>query len=340
MMRVMELTDWTPDALHLNQRARPACADDGVLIQMKAASLNYRDTVVVRRGYGGLTGSLPLIPLSDGAGVVIETGKNVNDLKVGDLVTPYFFQDWPNGPYTNSVIQSALGGMRPGVMQDIMAVPARLVAKAPGHLDALQASTLPCAALTAWNAIVASGNVKTGDTVVIQGTGGVSLFALQFAKMQRARTILLSSNAQKLEIGRETGADHLINYRETPDWSRLVREITDGVGASHIVEVGGAGTLDQSLRSVAAGGTISLIGVLSGLKPELNLGPVVTQNIRLQGITVGSHAMHRAMVQAIEANELVPVIDKRLVGFEEIGEAIANFGKLPHVGKVCVDFSR
>ncbi|WP_158091084.1 zinc-dependent alcohol dehydrogenase family protein [Marivita geojedonensis] len=336
----MELTDWTPDALLPKEKTRPKCSPDGVLIQMQAASLNYRDTVVVRRGYGRLTGSLPLIPVSDGAGVIIETGDIVTDLKPGDLVTPFFFQDWPSGPYSSSVSASALGGMRPGVMQEFMALPARLVAKTPKHFNAIQASTLPCAALTAWNAIVASGDVKKDDTVVVQGTGGVSLFALQFARMRQAKVILLSSDERKLEIGRQHGADHLINYRQNPDWSQIVREITSGVGASHIVEVGGAETLDQSLRSVAGGGTISLIGVLSGLKPALNLGPVVTQNIRLQGITVGSHAMHREMVQAIEEQEMEPVIDKHIFGFEEVGEAIANFGRRSHIGKVCIDFSR
>jgi NADPH:quinone reductase-like Zn-dependent oxidoreductase len=188
--------------------------------------------------------------------------------------------------------------------------------------------------------MVASGDVKADDIVVIQGTGGVSLFALQFAIMRGAKTILLSSDASKLKIGSDLGAHHLINYVENPNWFEVVREITGGIGASHIVEVGGARTLDQSLRSVAAGGTISLIGVLSGLKPELNLGPVVTQNIRLQGITVGSQAMHRDMVQAIEEHKIEPVIDKHIFGFEDVGNAIATFGKRTHIGKVCIDFSR
>lgn len=339
-MRVIELTDWALDAFHLRQKDVPKCAPDGVLIRMQAASLNYRDTIVVKGGYGRLTGTLPIIPVSDGAGVVIETGDQVTDLVPGDLVTPYFFQDWPDGTYTAAVGASALGGMRPGVMQDVMALPAHLVTRAPKTYSALQAATLPCAALTAWNAIVASGNVGPGDTVVIQGTGGVSLFALQFAKLRGAKTVLLSSAAAKLEIGRSLGADHLINYVETPDWSKAVKDITSGAGAAHIVEVGGAATLDQSLRSIAPGGTVSLIGVLSGLKPQLNLGPVVTQNIRLQGITVGSHAMHRDMVQAIETHGIPPVTDPHIYGFEDVGTAIAEFSTRGHVGKVSIDFAK
>ena len=339
-MRVMELTDWNPEAIRLGQRKKPECGPDEALLRMQAASLNYRDTVLVRQGYGRLSGTLPLIPVSDGAGTIEQLGSNVTEFSVGDLVTPFFFQDWPDGPYTNGVAKSALGGMRDGVMQEYMAVPASLIARAPHHFDALQASTLPCAALTAWNAVVASGNVGAKDVVVIQGTGGVSLFALQFAHMRGAKTILLSSTDEKLARGKELGADYLFNYLDEPQWSGLVREITGGVGASHVVEVGGAKTLDQSIRSVAAGGTISLIGVLSGLKPELNLGPVVTQNIRLQGITVGSHAMHRAMVAAIDESKILPVIDDHIEAFESVGLAIATYGKRSHFGKVCVDFSK
>lgn len=339
-MRVVELTDWNAEAFQLGRAERPGCPADGVVLQMQAASLNYRDTVVMRRGYGNLTGSLPVVPVSDGAGVIVEKGADVTEFEIGELVTPYFFQDWEDGPYTAAAIQSALGGMRPGVMQDYIAFRAGHVAHAPRHLNALQASTLPCAALTAWNAVVATGNVGPDDTVVIQGTGGVSLFALQFAVMRGAQTILLSSDDRKLETARQLGAQHLINYRRVPEWSRVVRETTEGRGATHIVEVGGAGTLDQSVRAIAPGGTISLIGVLSGLKPQLNLGPVVTQNIRLQGITVGNHAMHRDMVRAMEHHRIEPVIDPHVHGFEEVGAAIASFDTRPHIGKVCIDFSR
>jgi NADPH:quinone reductase-like Zn-dependent oxidoreductase len=338
-MRVMELTEWSADSICLRQKEKPSCDPDSVILQMQAASLNFRDAVLVNRGYGRISGTLPLIPVSDGAGTIVEKGPNVTEFSVGDLVTPFFFQDWESGPYHSSVSISALGGMRPGVMQDYVVFPARLVARAPRNMNAIQASTLPCAALTAWNAVVASADVGHKDFVVIQGTGGVSLFALQFAAMRGATTILLSSNDGKLAKGRQLGAVHTINYVDNPEWSHNVREITSGKGADLVVEVGGAGTLDQSLRSVAAGGTISLIGVLSGTKPELNLGPVVTQNIRLQGITVGNHAMHRDMVSAMEEHCIEPVIDEHIIGFEQVGQAIQEYGKGDHFGKVCVDFS-
>lgn len=338
-MRVMELTDWNADAIQLVHRDRPACPPDGVVVQMQAASLNFRDTVLVQRGYGRISGTLPLVPVSDGAGTIVEVGGDVSGFATGDLVTPYFFQDWSTGPFDKTVGLSALGGMRPGVMQEYMALSANHIARAPSHFNALQAATLPVAALTAWNAIVESGAVGGDDVVVIQGTGGVSLFALQFAALRGATTILLSSDDAKLEKARGLGATHCVNYVEHPEWSKVVRELTGGSGASHIVEVGGAGTLDQSLRSVTAGGTISLIGVLSGIKPELNLGPIITQNIRLQGITVGNHEMHRAMVSAIEESGLDPAIDDKVVGFEDVGEAIKSFGRGGHFGKVCIDFA-
>ena len=231
-----------------------------------------------------------------------------------------------------------LGGVLDGVMQDYMVVPEEAVVRAPKHLDPRQAATLPCAALTAWHAVIARGEVGDGDTVVVQGTGGVSLFALQFAKMRGARVILTSSSDEKLERAATLGADHLINYLQQPEWSRAVRELTDGRGATHVIEVGGAGTLEQSIRAVRAGGMICLIGVLSGLTPTLNLGPVVTQGLQLQGITVGSRQMHEDMLRAMEAQAILPVIEDRLVAFEEVGDAIKRFPRGGHFGKLCVAF--
>lgn len=337
-MRVMELQDWTPDAIRLVDRPRPDPGPDEVLLRMKAASLNYRDSVVARRGYGRLTGNLPLVPVSDGAGVVVATGGGVERTQLGDLVTPVFARLWQDGPYEDRIWPGLLGGSLDGVMQEFMVVPESGLVRAPSHFDAIQAATLPCAALTAWNAVVDDGKTRDTDTVVIQGTGGVSLFALQFAKLRGARTIVLSSSDEKLERARALGADHLVNYVAEPEWSRSVREITNNRGADLIVEVGGAGTLEQSVKSVRAGGTISLIGVLSGLMPNISLGPIVTRNIRLQGITVGSLKMHADMVAAIEQSGIVPVVDERRFEFETVGSAIAAFPSGGHFGKVCCAF--
>lgn len=337
-MRVMELQDWTPEAIRMVDRPQPEPGPGEVLLRMQAASLNYRDAVVSRRGYGRLTGNLPLVPVSDGAGIVASVGKGVRSVTAGDLVTPVFARSWQDGPYHDRVWSGLLGGSLDGVMQEYMVVPENGLVQAPCHLNAEQAATLPCAALTAWNAVVEDGKLAESDTVVVQGTGGVSLFALQFAKLQGACVILLSSSEEKLEKARALGADHLVNYVTEPEWSRSVRDITEGRGADLIVEVGGAATLEQSVKSARAGGTISLIGVLSGLTPQISLGPIVTRNIRLQGITVGSCRMHKDMAAAIESSGLVPVVDARRFEFEGVGSALAAFPSGGHFGKVCCEF--
>ena len=337
-MRVMELQDWSTKDIRLAERPVPEPGPNDVLLRMKAASLNYRDTVVVQRGYGRKTGELPLVPVSDGAGEVIAVGDQVTEFKAGDLVTPTFTQNWLDGDFPEDIMQGTRGGPLDGTMQEYMVVPETGLVRAPKQMTAVEAATLPCAALTAWHAIVEDGQVGDGDVVVVQGTGGVSLFALQFAKLRGAEVIALSSSQAKLERVQELGADHLINYVETPEWSRTVREITDWRGVSHVIEVGGAGTLEQSVRSVRPGGVVSLIGVLSGATPKFHLGPVVTQNIRLQGVTVGSRAMHQRMVDAIEANGLSPVIDDKRFAFEAVGEALEAFPKGGHFGKLCSEF--
>lgn len=337
-MRALELQDWSADAIRLVERPRPRPARGQVLLRMQAASLNYRDSVLVARGYGRKSGELPIIPVSDGAGTVVELGAGVTSLSEGDLVTPLFCQTWLDGPFRDDLWKGMLGGMLDGVLQDYMVLPEEGVVRAPGHFDARQAATLPCAALTAWNAVVVQGEVGPGDCVVVQGTGGVSLFALQFAKLRGARVILTSSSDEKLAKAAALGADHPINYLEQPEWSRAVRELTEGHGTSHVIEVGGAGTLEQSVRAVRNGGRLCLIGVLSGRRPSLDLGQVATRNLRLQGITVGSRRMHEDMVQAMETHAIVPVIDERVVAFEEVGAAIGRFPQGGHFGKVCVAF--
>lgn len=339
-MRVMQIEDeWGLDHIKLAERPDPEPGAGEVVLRMKAASLNFRDTVLVNRGYGRRSGELPLVPVSDGAGEVIALGDGVTSLEVGDLVCPAFSQTWISGPFNERSWAGTLGGPIDGTMQEMMCLRADALVKAPSHMSAAEAATLPCAAMTAWNALVGQGNLQAGDIVVIQGTGGVSLFGLQIAKMTGAEVILTSSSDEKLEKGKAMGADHLINYREVAEWGRAVLEITGGRGADHVVEVGGAGTLAQSIRAIRPSGTVSLIGVLSGAGGEINLGPVVTQNVSLQGITVGSRDMLAEMCRAFELHRLRPAVDpENGFAFEDLDQALRDFPEGKHFGKVVCEF--
>lgn len=337
-MKVMQLSDWSIDAIELAERPKPEPGPGEVLIAMKAASLNYRDYVMCQRGYGRRSGELPLVPVSDGAGIVEAVGAGVSRVSEGDMVCPAFAQTWMSGPYPANAWSGMLGGPLDGVMQDYMVLNEAGVVRTPGHLDAVQAATLPCAALTAWNAVVTEGKVRPGDMVVVQGTGGVSLFALQFAVALGASVIVTSSSNAKMAKALELGAHEGINYAQEAEWGKLAREISGNKGVDLVVEVGGAGTLDQSLRAVRTGGTIALIGVLSGLKAELNLGPVVTGNIRLQGITVGSRDMLEEMIAFMNEHRIAPAIDDNLFEFEQVAAAIAALPSGSHFGKVCCSF--
>lgn len=339
MMKVMQIQDeWGPEHIRLAERPSPEPGPGEVLIRMEAGSVNYRDVIVSRRGYGRRSGALPLVPLSDGAGRVVAVGASVTRAAVGDLVCPIFGQTWLNGPIREEHWAEVLGGPRDGVMQEYMVVRQEGVVRAPRHMTALEAATLPCAAVTAWNALVAQGGVKAGDVVLVQGTGGVSLFALLFAKMHGARVLATSSSDAKLERLKTMGADHLVNYRNTPEWHKVAREVTGGLGVDLVVEVGGAGTLESSVRAVRCSGTIALIGVLSGVAASLALGPVVTQNIRLQGVTVGCRELFEDMVGAMELWRTAPPVDDSVFAFEQVGEAITALPAGRHFGKVCVRF--
>lgn len=337
-MKIMEMRDdWGIE--HINPGTRPdrSPGPGEVRIRMEAASINYRDLVMTQRGYGRHSGELPLIPLSDGAGTVVETGAGVTRVKAGDLVCPAFAQTWISGPLKEEHRVGMLGGPLDGVMQQYMVLPEQGVVRAPRHLSAIEAATLPCAAVTAWSAVIGAG-AKPGDVVVTQGTGGVSLFALMFAKLAGATAIITSSSNEKLARARVLGADVGINYRTHPEWSREVRKALGGRGADLIVELGGAASLDQSLRAVRTSGTLAIIGVLSGGMAELNLGRVVTQNVRLQGVTLGSRDMFEDMVRAIERHRLQPVVDEKRYAFEEVADAIRAIADGRHFGKICIAF--
>lgn len=337
-MKVFQIQDdWSIDNLTLTQRPEPAPGPKQVLVRLQSASLNYRDLLVPQRGYGALTGTLPLIPISDGAGEIVAIGAGVSRVAVGDRVCPLMIQKWISGTPTTPTITATLGGPLDGVMAEYMVLGEQGIVKIPEHLGWEEAATMPCAALTAWSALVTEARVKAGDTVLVLGTGGVSLFAVQFAKLHGARVIVLSGSDAKLDRVLKLGADDGLNYRGTPAWGKAVRHMAGGDGVDLIVEVGGEKTLPQSLKAVRAGGTISLIGVLSGATMEVRLGPIVTRKIRLQGITVGSRDGMEAMLRAVSQHTVKPVID-RTFAFEELREALDYLKRSAHFGKVCIRF--
>jgi len=317
-VKAWQLDDWSIERLAVVERPQPRPGRGEVLLRMKAASLNYRDLVVLRRGYGPQTGELPLVPVSDGCGVVAEVGQGVTRVAVGDRVCPSFFQGG-----------KSLGGPLDGVLQQSMILEESFLFKVPEHLADEEAAALPCAALTAWSAIVVEGRVKPGDSVLVQGTGGVSLFALQFARLCGARVTVVSGSDAKLERAKALGAERGLNYRTTPEWGK------ETGGHDVVVEIGGAQSLPQSLRAVRAGGTICLIGVVSGQSMALPLGPIFTRRVRLQGIRVGTPAEFESMLRAVEQHRLQPVVD-RVFAFDELRAALDYLASGAHFGKICL----
>ena len=338
-MRVFQIEDdWGFDNLKLSQRPEPVCGPGQVIVAMRMASLNARDLIVPDRGYGRATGELPLIPVSDGVGEVVEVGVGVSRVAVGDRVCPTYFQNWTSGEPTPERFSSALGGPLDGVMADLVCLSAEGVVKIPDYLSDAEAATLPCAALTAWSAIVTHGKTRSGDKVLVQGTGSVALFALAFAKMHGAHVTVISSSDDKLARVTQMGADATINYRTTEDWARTSRPITaDRGGYDNIIELGGAKTLPLSLRAVRPGGTLSMIGVLSGLNIEASLGPIVARQVRLQGVTVGHRDGFEAMLRAMTQHELRPVVSE-VFAFEDLRPAMDHLRNGGHFGKTLVQF--
>jgi NADPH:quinone reductase-like Zn-dependent oxidoreductase len=276
---------------------------------------------------------LPIVPCSDCAGEVAAVGDGVTRVKAGDRVAGIFMQTWIDGDLSESKARSALGAGAGGVLADTVLLHENGLVPIPAHLSFLEAATLPCAAVTAWHALITEGRLAPGDTVVTLGSGGVSLFALQFARLAGARIIATSSSDDKLSKLRALGASDGINYKTTPDWDKRVRELT-GAGASHIVEVGGSGTLPRSMKAVRMGGTISLIGNVAG-PGEVNPVPLLMKNIRLQGIFVGSREMFEAMNTAIATHGLRPVVD-RVFPFSEAREALRYMESGAQFGKICI----
>ncbi|MEW6443543.1 MAG: NAD(P)-dependent alcohol dehydrogenase [bacterium] len=335
-MKTLEIQKFGLDHLVHAERPRPEPGPGQVLLRMKAASLNFRDLMTVQGLYNPKQ-PLPLVPGSDGVGEVVETGEGVSRVKKGERVATTFFQGWISGEPTVEKAGTTLGGPLNGVLTEYMLAGQDGVVHLPEHLSDEQAATLPCAALTAWNALAMQGHVRPGQTVLVQGTGGVALFSLQFAKLMGAKVVLTSSSDEKLERARTMGMDHGINYRKTPKWGKEARDWTGGVGVDHVIELGGAGTLQESLQAVRLGGQISLIGVLAGPAKELNITPILMKNIRVQGIFVGSREYFEAMNRAIALHRLQPVVDK-IFPFAEAREAFKLMAGAGHFGKICISF--
>ncbi len=330
-MRAMVLQAQGLENLKLEQRPEPKPGPGEALVRLKAASINYRDLATATM----MAPSRPLIPLSDGAGVVEAIGEGVSRVKVGDQVMPGFFPRWIGGRPTPERL-AALGGALDGVACEAIALTAEGLTRVPAGWTAEQAATLPCAALTAWRGLIVEGKLKPGETVLVQGTGGVSIFALQFAKLAGARVIVTSSSDEKLERARALGADETINYRATPEWAKAARELTGGRGVDHVVEVGGAGTFQQSIAACALGGSIAVIGVLSGFVKDLNVAAMFGGNLHINGVTVGSREQVEDMVRAIETAGLKPVIDRRFP-LEELAGALGLMQGGGHFGKVTIE---
>lgn len=325
------------DSLTLTEGDAPAAGPGQLLLRMKAAALNYRDLLVAKRTYAATNATfVPIIPLSDGVGEVIEVGAGVSHIALGDRVAGAFMPGWISGELTPAKAASALGGGSvDGVLAEYVVLPAEGAVKVPEHLSDAEAATLPCAGVTAWYSLFVGGALKAGDTVLLLGTGGVSLFALQFAKAAGARVILTSGNDAKLDRARQLGADETINYRTTPDWDAAVLSLTGGRGADYVVEVGGPGTINRSLNAVRYGGQISLMGVLTGLESNVSTATILHKNVRVQGVYVGSREMFEAMNRAVALHRIRPVVD-RVFPFEEARTALEYLESGAHFGKVVV----
>jgi len=321
------------DGLVLNrERPDPQPGHGQLVVRVRAASLNYRDQGVIKGVYGYT--KFPVIPLSDGAGEVAEVGPGVTQFKAGDRVTSTFFVNWTGGRLPPDAARNSLGGMVDGMLADYALLAETGAIKIPDHLSFEEAATLPCAALTAWNALVETGRIKAGETVAILGTGGVSCFGITFAKMHGAFVYLTSSSDEKLARAKALGADTLINYRAQPDWDQEILKQTGGAGVDHVLEGGGAGTLENSMKAVRAGGSIYVVGALAG-PGSINPRMINRKGIRLQGIHVGSRDMFADMNKAITFAKLKPTID-RVFDFNDAKAAYAHQQSGRHFGKIVI----
>ncbi|MDQ3710966.1 MAG: NAD(P)-dependent alcohol dehydrogenase [Acidobacteriota bacterium] len=332
-MKAYEINEFGIENLTLTERDEPKPQANEVLVKFHAASLNYRDLMMVKGFYNPKL-KTPLVPLSDGAGEVISVGEAVTKWKIGDRVCPIFMQGWLDGEIEVSKARTALGGDLDGCLRELGAFDENGLVRIPDFLSFEEAATLPCAAVTAYNALFCSGSLKPDDTVLLQGTGGVSIFALQFASVYGARTIITSSSDEKLNRAKELGADDLINYKEREDWDKAVLNLTSRNGVDYVVEVGGAGTLQRSVNAVKMGGQVAVIGVLAG-KGDFNPTAVLMKAVKLQGIFVGSRQKFEQMNLMNCNHTLQPVIDKTFA-FGEAKDALKYMEGASHFGKIVI----
>jgi NADPH:quinone reductase-like Zn-dependent oxidoreductase len=333
-MKVWRIPAFGIDNLQLTEVKTPEPKAGEVLVKVHATSLNYRDLLVTLGHYNPKM-LLPRIPLSDGAGEIVAVGEGVTDVKTGDRVAGIFMQNWLEGPAAASKQRGALGGDIDGVLAEYVVLRESGVAPIPEHLSWEEAATLPCAGVTAWNAVVHAGRVKAGDTIVIQGSGGVSIFALQFAKALGARVLGTSGSDEKLARANRLGLDAGVNYKQSPDWAKWVLKQTNGEGADLVVEVGGAGTFMQSLKAVRVGGAVAQIGVLSQSNEPIDVIPILHKQIHIQGIYVGSRADFLEMNRAITQTKLKPIVDE-VFTFDQVKEALRRMESGSHFGKLVI----
>jgi len=321
------------DAIHLVDLPVPEPGPHEVRLAMRAASCNFRDLFVGLGKYPGA--AFPLVPLSDGVGVVEALGAQVKRLKIGDRVCPIFSPRWLSGPPTDAVTSPALGGEIDGTLRQKMLVDEQAVVFVPEHLSDAEAAALPCAGVTAWSAMVGFGRVKPGDTVLVEGTGGVALFALQFAKLAGAQVALISSSDEKLERAKALGADYTLNYRDTPEWGMPIAKLTGGVDI--VIETVGAATLGQALTCIKKGGRVAQVGLLSGVGASLPLQFFIPRGVAMQGILVGGRDQFENMLRAIALHRLRPVVSE-ILAFDQLPAALGKF--LPggnHFGKIVLE---
>ena len=339
-MKTWQLQDFNLESLKTEEKSNPKIINkNDVLIKIKAASLNYRDIIMISGGYGKMGGVPPFVPISDGAGIIEEIGNDVKKFKKGDKVILPFFKNWNSGNINDLTALSALGGIEDGVMQELMVFSEDKVVKAPDGWTSVESCTLPCAAVTAWRTIVTEGGVTKDSTVLVQGLGGVSIFAIQIAKLFNAKVIATTSSPQRMIIAKNIGADEVVNYNVHVEWWKKVQELTSRKGVDIIVEVGGGNTLEQSIKASKTGAVIGIIGVLSGGTAQLPIGRAIAKSSRLIGITCGNQEDLTDLCLKLDHSNSKPVIDS-IYGFDKLPEALSYMKQGKHLGKIVIDFEK
>lgn len=333
-MQAYRFDEFGIEHLKLTDVPSPRPGPGQVVVDVRALSLNYRDLLVVQGQYNPRL-KRPATPISDGAGVVSAVGPDVTRVRIGDRVVSHFVADWLDGPFHERYLSTTLGTPGAGLATEQALLPAEAVLPIPAGYDFAQAATLPIAALTAWSALITVGAVQPGQTVLTLGTGGVAIFTVQLARALGARIIITSSRADKLERARQLGADHTINYRQTPDWDQAVRDLTGGAGVDLTVETAGPGTLDRSMKATRAGGRIALLGALTGRQGPVTTGLILMKRLRIEGIMVDSRAAFEQMNRFLAAHHITPVIDRQFT-FAQLPEAFRCLAAGEHFGKIVV----